>query len=241
MWSDGALNIVELSEFSRICLDQLSSKEWVGGWWFVYILTCSRNWFSWESPLIKQMSWVYTPGKEAFILPGLCWPAHSGLNWSIALGEFPQACSYSGVSGSLRTSRWLGDSGGLWSQTELGVNSGSIIFLTCSFINFILRQTWLNIHSQHVLCSVLGIAILGCRYFRIPILGMRKLEKQQGSDRVRSLTQVCLPANKNKKYFKYIRSVQKVSNYVLWKIEAFIEKDTKNIIHRTVMPQSSSK
>lgn len=123
------------------------------------------------------------PRKESFI-PDLCWSAHSGLNCSSAPGEFPQACSYSGVSGSLRTSRWLGNSGGLWSQTELGVNSGSITFLTCSFINFILRQTWLSIYSQQVLYSMLGIAILGCRYFSIPILEMRKLEKQQGSDRV---------------------------------------------------------
>ena len=36
-------------------------------------------------------------------------------------------------------------------------------------------------------------------------------------------------------------SVQKVSCYVIWKLETFIEEDTRNIVHRTRMPQSPSK
>ena len=36
-------------------------------------------------------------------------------------------------------------------------------------------------------------------------------------------------------------SVQKVSSYVIWRIEAFIEEDTRNIVHRTMMPKSPSK
>ena len=35
----------------------------------------------------------------------------------------------------------------------------------------------------------------------------------------------------------YTRSVQKVSSHVMWKIETFIEEDTRNIVHRTMMPQ----
>ena len=37
------------------------------------------------------------------------------------------------------------------------------------------------------------------------------------------------------------RSVQKVSIHVLWKIEAFIEKDIRNTVCCTVMPQAPSK
>ena len=38
-----------------------------------------------------------------------------------------------------------------------------------------------------------------------------------------------------------MRSVQKVSNYVIWKIDTFIDEDTRNIVHRKMMPQSLSK
>ena len=38
-----------------------------------------------------------------------------------------------------------------------------------------------------------------------------------------------------------MRSVQKVSSHILWKIETFIEKDKRNIVHRTMTPQSPSK
>ena len=37
------------------------------------------------------------------------------------------------------------------------------------------------------------------------------------------------------------RSIQKVSSHVIWKIDTFIEEDTRNTVHRTMMPQSSSK
>ena len=37
------------------------------------------------------------------------------------------------------------------------------------------------------------------------------------------------------------RPVQKVSSHVLWEIETFIEEDTRNTVHRTMMPQSPSK
>lgn len=141
-------------------------KEWMGGWWFVYVLTCSRNWFSWESPLIKQMScgW-YSQKGGIYSSWSLLWPAHSGLNWSTVLGEFPQACSYSGVSGSLRTSRWLGDSGSLWNQTELGLKSDSATYLAewlwgqllNSFIyKFNSQASHVEVSAQQVLCSALG-------------------------------------------------------------------------------------
>ena len=42
-------------------------------------------------------------------------------------------------------------------------------------------------------------------------------------------------------YLEYTRSVQKVSIHVLWKIETFIEEDTRNIVLRTMTPQSPSK
>ena len=38
-----------------------------------------------------------------------------------------------------------------------------------------------------------------------------------------------------------MRCVQKISSHGLWKIEAFIEEDTRNIAHRTMMPQSPPK
>ena len=38
-----------------------------------------------------------------------------------------------------------------------------------------------------------------------------------------------------------MNSVQKVSTYVIWKIETFTEEDTRNIVHRTMAPQSPSK
>ena len=41
--------------------------------------------------------------------------------------------------------------------------------------------------------------------------------------------------------YDIIRSVQKVSSHVIWKIEIFIDGDTRNIVHRTMMPQSPSK
>ena len=37
------------------------------------------------------------------------------------------------------------------------------------------------------------------------------------------------------------RSVQKVPRGVIWRIEAFIEEDTRNIVYRTTMSQSPSK
>ena len=36
-------------------------------------------------------------------------------------------------------------------------------------------------------------------------------------------------------------SVQKVSSHVIWKIETFIKEDMRNIVHRTMMPQSPTK
>ena len=33
------------------------------------------------------------------------------------------------------------------------------------------------------------------------------------------------------------RSVQKVPSHVIWKVEPFIEEDTRNIVHRTMTPQ----
>ena len=39
---------------------------------------------------------------------------------------------------------------------------------------------------------------------------------------------------------QYMTSVQKVSSYVIRKSERFIEEDTRNIVHRTVIPQSPS-
>ena len=36
----------------------------------------------------------------------------------------------------------------------------------------------------------------------------------------------------------YVWSVQKVSSHVIWEIETFIEEDTRNIVQRTMMPQS---
>ena len=42
-------------------------------------------------------------------------------------------------------------------------------------------------------------------------------------------------------YLEYTRSVQKVSIHVLWKIETVIEEDTRNIVLRTMTPQSPSK
>ena len=36
------------------------------------------------------------------------------------------------------------------------------------------------------------------------------------------------------------RSVQKGSSHVLWKMETFIEEDTRNIVHRTMTPQFPS-
>ena len=37
---------------------------------------------------------------------------------------------------------------------------------------------------------------------------------------------------------RYMSSVQKVSSHVLWQIETFIEEDIRNIVHRTMTPQS---
>ena len=43
-------------------------------------------------------------------------------------------------------------------------------------------------------------------------------------------------------YYLHIYEVfQKVSIHVIWKIETFIEEDTRNIVHKTVTPQSPSK
>ena len=39
----------------------------------------------------------------------------------------------------------------------------------------------------------------------------------------------------------YTRSVQKISRHVMWKIETFIEEDTRNIIHRKMTPQYTPK
>ena len=39
----------------------------------------------------------------------------------------------------------------------------------------------------------------------------------------------------------YAKAVQRVSSHVIWKIETFIEEDTRNIVHRTRIPQSPSK
>ena len=39
----------------------------------------------------------------------------------------------------------------------------------------------------------------------------------------------------------YMKSVQKVSCHVIWKMGTFTEEDTRNIVHRTMMPQSPSK
>ena len=39
----------------------------------------------------------------------------------------------------------------------------------------------------------------------------------------------------------YMRSVQKVSSHILWKIETFIEEGIRNIVHNTMTPQSPSK
>ena len=36
----------------------------------------------------------------------------------------------------------------------------------------------------------------------------------------------------------YTRSIQKLSNHVIWKIETFIEEDARHIVHRTMTPQS---
>ena len=38
----------------------------------------------------------------------------------------------------------------------------------------------------------------------------------------------------------YTTSIQKVPSHVLWKIEIFIEEDTRNIVHRTMIPSSKS-
>ena len=38
-----------------------------------------------------------------------------------------------------------------------------------------------------------------------------------------------------------MRSVQKVSIHIIWKIETFIKEDTRNIVHKTVMPQAPFK
>ena len=40
----------------------------------------------------------------------------------------------------------------------------------------------------------------------------------------------------------YMRSLQKVSRHLTWKLDAFIEEDTRyrNIVHRTMAPQSCS-
>ena len=38
-----------------------------------------------------------------------------------------------------------------------------------------------------------------------------------------------------------MRFVQKVSSHVIQKIETFTEEDTRNIVHRTMMPQFPSK
>ena len=38
-----------------------------------------------------------------------------------------------------------------------------------------------------------------------------------------------------------MRAVQKVSSHVLWKIDTIVEEDTRNIVHRTTMPQPPSK
>ena len=40
---------------------------------------------------------------------------------------------------------------------------------------------------------------------------------------------------------EYLRFLQKVSSHVVSKIETFIEEDTRNIVPRTMMPQSPSK
>ena len=37
-----------------------------------------------------------------------------------------------------------------------------------------------------------------------------------------------------------MRSVQKVSRHKIWKIETFIEENTRNVVHRTMTPQSPS-
>ena len=41
--------------------------------------------------------------------------------------------------------------------------------------------------------------------------------------------------DKYSNFDKYMRSVQKVSSHVLSKIETFIEEDTRNIVHRTMV------
>ena len=38
-----------------------------------------------------------------------------------------------------------------------------------------------------------------------------------------------------------IWGLRKVSSHILWKIETFIEEDTRNIVHRTMTPQSPSR
>ena len=38
-----------------------------------------------------------------------------------------------------------------------------------------------------------------------------------------------------------MKSVQRVSSHVIWKIETFVEENIRNIVHRTMMPQSRSK
>ena len=40
---------------------------------------------------------------------------------------------------------------------------------------------------------------------------------------------------------EYTNSVLKISSHVIWKVETFIEEDTRNLVHRTMTAQSPSK
>ena len=61
--------------------------------------------------------------------------------------------------------------------------------------------------------------------------------------RIWKIRPMCFLVFKNKifAFGENTRSVQKVYSHVLWKIESFIEEDTRNIVHRKMTPQSPSK